>query len=182
MEELGTRIARTVRREREAAGLSVSELARRSGVSKATLSQLENGAGNPSVETLWAIGVGLGVPFSVFVAEPVSGPTLIRAADLTGVPSAVAEYSARLLSASPPGARRDLYLIHAEPGEPRRSLPHHAGTLEHVVLISGRAAVGPADEPVELEPGDYLSYAGDAAHVFEALAPGTSAVLVSELR
>ena len=33
-----------------------------------------------------------------------------------------------------------------------------------------------------LHPGDYLSYAGDAPHVFEALAPGTSAVLISEQR
>ena len=49
---LGPRIAHTLRREREAAGVSVSELARRAGVSKATVSQLEGGSGNPSVETL----------------------------------------------------------------------------------------------------------------------------------
>jgi hypothetical protein len=42
--------------------------------------------------------------------------------------------------------------------------------------------VGPSDAAVVLEPGDYVSYAGDAAHVFEALLPGTSAVMVSELR
>ncbi len=33
-----------------------------------------------------------------------------------------------------------------------------------------------------LNPGDYLTYAGDVAHVFEAVEPGTSAVLISELR
>lgn len=75
-----------------------------------------------------------------------------------------------------------MYLIHADPGEPRRSDPHHQGTTEHVILVSGRAAIGPADAPRELEPGDYLAYAGDVPHVFEALVPGTSAVLISELR
>ncbi|WP_404472710.1 helix-turn-helix domain-containing protein [Microbacterium aerolatum] len=182
MEDLGTRIARTLRREREARGLSVSELARQAGVSKATVSQLENGSGNPSVETLWALGVVLDVPFAVLVDQQANAPTLIRADDLAGVPSAAAAYSATLLSASPPGARRDVYLIQAEPGEPRRSDPHHAGTTEHVILISGQARIGPADDGVLLNPGDYLSYPGDTPHVFEATTPGTSAVLISELR
>jgi transcriptional regulator with XRE-family HTH domain len=182
MEDLGTRIARTLRREREARGLSVSELARRAQVSKATVSQLENGSGNPSVETLWALGVALDVPFAVLVDQQANTPTLIRAADLAGVPSAAAAYSASLLSASPPGARRDIYLIQAEPGEPRRSDPHHVGTTEHVILIAGQAQIGPAGEEVLMNPGDYLTYAGDTPHVFEATAPGTSAVLISELR
>lgn len=182
MEDLRARIARTLRREREGAALSVSELARRAGVSKATVSQLESGAGNPSVETLWALGVALDVPFAVLVDQQANAPTLIRAADHTGVPAAAAAYSATLLSASPPGARRDLYLLQAEPGDPRRSGPHHPGTVEHVVLISGRAEVGPVDETVTLGPGDYLCYLGDAPHIFAAMTPGTSAVLISELR
>ncbi|WP_336297704.1 MULTISPECIES: helix-turn-helix domain-containing protein [Microbacterium] len=40
MADLRARIARSLRREREAHGISVSELARRAGVSKATVSQL----------------------------------------------------------------------------------------------------------------------------------------------
>lgn len=86
MEDLRPRIARTLRREREAAGLSVSELARRAGISKATVSQLENGAGNPSVETLWALGVALGVPFAVLVDQQASAPTLIRASTTPASP------------------------------------------------------------------------------------------------
>lgn len=182
MEDLRTRIARTLRREREAVGLSISELARRADVSKATVSQLEAGAGNPSVETLWALGVALGVPFAVLVDQQSNAPTLIRADDLAGVPSSAAAYSATLLAASPPGARRDIYLIQAEPGDARCSDPHHPGTIEHVILISGQALIGPADEPVLLEPGDYLTYAGDAPHIFEATTAATSAVLISELR
>ncbi|WOF24434.1 XRE family transcriptional regulator [Microbacterium betulae] len=182
MEDLRTRIARTLRRERETAGMSVSELARRAGISKATVSQLEGGSGNPSVETLWALGDALGVPFAVLVDQRAAPPHLVRASGIPGVPSESAPYVATLLAASPPHARRDIYLIQAEPGRPRDSEPHLRGTTEHVVLISGEALVGPADAPVRLTPGDYLSYPGDEAHVFEAALPGTSAVLVSELR
>jgi hypothetical protein len=37
-----------------------------------------------------------------------------------------------------------------------------------------------AQAPVELGPGDYISYPGDAPHIFRALAPDTTAVLVME--
>jgi transcriptional regulator with XRE-family HTH domain len=180
--DLRERIAHSLRHEREVAGISVSELARRAGVSKATVSQLESGSGNPSVETLWAIGDALGVPFSTLVDERTTAPRLIRLGDHAGVPSAASPYLATLLSAAAPGTRRDIYLIQAEPGEPRRSLPHRAGTTEHVVLVAGEALIGPAESPQLLHPGDYLSYPGDAPHVFEARNDGTSAVLISELR
>lgn len=182
MESLGPRIARALRRERESAGLSVSELARRAQVSKATVSQLESGTGNPSVETLWAIATTLGVPFAVFVDDRREGPQLIRAADHPGIRSAESPYEALLLAAGMPQSRSDLYLIRAEPGAPRRSLPHSPGTTEHLVLVSGRALAGPAEAPLDLGPGDYLRYRGDEPHVFEALVPGTAAVLVSEVR
>ncbi|MDF2992563.1 MAG: putative transcriptional regulator [Microbacterium sp.] len=183
MTDLGDRIAATLRRERERRDLSVSELARRAGVAKATVSQLETGGGNPSVETLWALASALDVPFAVLVDEGAHSPTLIRAGDAaTAVPSSASDYLALLLSASPPHARRDIYLLRAEPGVPRVSDPHPRGTIEHVVLVSGRGRIGPADSPFELSPGDYLSYAGDAPHVFEALESGMSAVCVVESR
>jgi transcriptional regulator with XRE-family HTH domain len=179
---LGARIARALRRERERAGLGAAELARRAGVAKATVSQLESGTGNPSVETLWAIATALDVPFSVFVDAPGAQTHVVRAADRPGIRASDAPYEAFLLAAGAPHARSDLYLLRAQPGEPRRSLPHSSGTTEHVVLISGSASVGPAGEPVVLHPGDYMRYRGDAPHVFEARERDTTAVLVSEVR
>lgn len=73
-------IAASIRRERERCGLSMAELARRAGIAKSTLSQLESGAGNPSVETLWALGVALNVPFSRLVDPPRPMVKVIRAA------------------------------------------------------------------------------------------------------
>ena len=173
-------IAASLRRERERTGLSLSELAKRAGVAKSTLSQLEAASGNPSVETIWALSVALEVPFSRLVEAPRRTVRVIRAGEGPRLSSEVATYTATLLASSPTHARRDVYRVQAEPGEPRVSEPHGAGVVEHVVLASGRALVGPADDPVELGPGDYLAYPGDAPHVFKALEAGTSAVLVSE--
>lgn len=173
-------IARSVRRERERAGLSLSELAKRAGIAKSSLSQLESGLGNPSVETIWALGVALDVPFSRLVEEPRRAVRVIRAGEGPVMHSEQSSYSATLLASSPPRARRDVYRIQAQPGEPRVSQPHSAGTLEHVVMGRGLALVGPVDDPVELRAGDYLSYPGDAPHVFRALRKNTAAVIVME--
>jgi transcriptional regulator with XRE-family HTH domain len=173
-------IAASIRRERERAGLTMTELAKRAGIAKSTLSQLESGVGNPSVETLWALGAALGVPFSRLVDPPRPAVRVIRAGEGPITYSEQSAYAATLLASCPPGARRDVYRIDAQPGEPRLSQPHNPGAVEHVILGTGRALVGPVHEPVELAPGDYISYPGDAAHIFKALEPDTTAVIVME--
>ncbi|WP_328873114.1 XRE family transcriptional regulator [Streptomyces sp. NBC_00287] len=173
-------IAASLRRERTRAGLSLSELAKRAGIAKSTLSQLEAASGNPSVETLWALGVALGVPFSALVEPPVPSVQVIRAGQGPTVASEKTEYAATLLSASPPGAQRDIYHLRAEPGPPRESEPHIPGSVEHLIVSTGRVKAGPAGEEVELDPGDYMSYRGDVPHSYEALAPGTTFVLVMQ--
>lgn len=173
-------IAAALRRERNRAGLSLSEVAQRAGIAKSTLSQLEAASGNPSLETLWALCVALDTPFSRLVDPRRPRIQVTRAGEGAAVSSAQADYHAALLSACPPGARRDIYRVTAEPGQQRTSDPHMPGVVEHVVLGSGRALVGPADDAVELGPGDAISYPADLPHVFRALATGTWAVLVSE--
>ncbi|MFF8094554.1 helix-turn-helix domain-containing protein [Streptomyces sp. NPDC016675] len=173
-------IAASLRRERTRSGLSLSELAKRAGVAKSTLSQLEGASGNPSVETLWALAVALDVPFSTLVEPPAAAVRVIRAGEGPQVGSERADYTATLLSSSPSGVRRDLYHLRAEPGAARESEPHLPGTVEHLVVGSGRLLAGPRGESVELGPGDYLTYRGDVPHTYEALVPGTAFVLVMQ--
>lgn len=173
-------IAQALRRERERAGLSLAELARRAGVAKSTVSQLESGTGNPSVETLWALGVALDVPFSRLVEPATPSIRVVRAGDGPRIRSDQADFIGTLLSAGSPHARRDLYVIEIEPGAGRDAAAHTPGSVEHLVVASGRMRAGPAAEAVELGPGDYLTFPGDIPHRYEALAPGTFAVLVME--
>jgi len=167
-------IAASLRRERARSGLSLTELARRAGIAKST------GTGNPSVETLWALGVALDVPFSRLVDPPRRVIQVIRAGEGPVVHAERSHYDAAMLASCPPGARRDIYRIHAQPGPPRESQPHMPGTVEHLVLSTGRVLAGPTNEAVELGPGDYVTYPGDVPHIFDALQPDTSGVIVME--
>jgi transcriptional regulator with XRE-family HTH domain len=176
-------IAAALREQRERAGLSLTELARRAGIAKSTLSQLESGSGNPSVETLWALAVALGVPFSQLVEPPVPPVRVVRAGQGPRIPSERAHFTGSLLAAGSPHGRRDIYVIALEPGpEHRQARPHIPGTVEHLIVAAGRVRTGPADRIVELGPGDYAAFAGDIDHVYEAMEPGTWGVLVMEHR
>lgn len=173
-------IAAALRRERERVGISLTELARRAGLAKSTLSQLEAGSGNPSVETLWALGVALGVPFSRLVEPPAPAVRVVRAGTAPRLRSEQSDFIGTLLAAGGNQARRDLYVLEMEPGAPRLADAHIPGSVEHVVLAGGRLRTGPRSGPVELGPGDYVGFAGDVPHLYEALAPGTWATLVME--
>lgn len=173
-------IAAALRRERHRAGLSLTDVANRAGIAKSTLSQLESGAGNPSVETLWALCVALDMPFSRLLDPPRPAVTVIRAGEGPTFAAAQADYRATLLASSAGTARHDLYVIDSEPGPGRESEPHMPGVVEHVVLTAGRALVGLTEGPATLEKGDYIRYPGDLPHIFQALVTGTQAIMLSE--
>ena len=97
-------IAASLRKERERHGISLAELARRANLAKSTLSQLEAGIGNPSIETVWALAVALDVPFSRLVDPQEEPVQVIRAGEGNVMQSDHAPFAAVLLSACPPGA------------------------------------------------------------------------------
>lgn len=175
-------IAVAIKRERMRANLSLSEVARRAGIGKSTMSGLEAGTGNPSIETMWALAAALDIPLARLLDPPQHEVALVHTKDLPSLPSTASNYAATLLSASPANARRDVYLIQAEPGQPRDSQPHPAGTVEHVILGQGAARIEVLGQSYELHVGDYLTYPGDQPHKFTALQPDTNVVFIVESR
>ncbi len=175
-----TLIARAIQKERSRADMSLSALASKAGLAKSTLSQLEAGQGNPSVETLWAIASALDIPFSFLFEAPQPEVTIIRADEGVQLSSEDSEMSATLLANCPPTSRRDLYRMQLHKGSVRRSGPHPQGTIEHAFIASGRVRLGPAGSSEELGPADYFRYPADVDHAYEALTDQAMLMLVIE--
>ncbi|MDR7273559.1 helix-turn-helix domain-containing protein [Catenuloplanes atrovinosus] len=151
-------IGRRLRELREARGLSLSEVARRAGVGKATLSGLETGTRNPTLETLYAVTAQLGVPLSAALeADPgqrVSG----------------AAVTATLLDTfEEPAAVFEVYRLRVAPGARQSSPAHQAGVTEHLTVFAGTLRAGPVDAPVLTGAGEYVSWRADVPHVYEAV-------------
>ncbi len=175
-----TIIAAAIIRERELAQMTPSALARKAGLAKSTLSQLEAGKGNPNVETLWAIATALDIPFSSLFESPTPHSALIRAGEGDSIAAGQSDFTAVMLDKCPPDRRRDIYRVLMHPGSVRHSQPHPRGTIEHAFLCSGRMRIGLAGDPVEIGPGDYYRFSGDAEHLYEAIAEEALLLLVMD--
>ncbi len=163
-------VAANVRSLRTQAEMTLADLAAAAGLGKSTLAQLESGKGNPSVETLWAIAAALEVPFARIVEEHRPALKVVRAADVPAMHSAETPgWAGRLLTASHGRGTFDLYALDLEEGAARHADPHHAGVVEHLVVVSGRLRAGPQTGPVLLASGDLLIFGADVPHVYEAL-------------
>ncbi len=163
-------MSRNVRLLREQRGLSLAELARQAGLAKQTLSNLEQGTGNPTVDTLFSIAAALGVPVTRLVAEREQMMTVQRGDE--GVWQEHGGYKSRSLDHIYGSGVIENYLlrvVRGPEGTTTPSEPHPVGTLEHLYVINGRVRVGPVESPVELAAGDFVRYPGDRPHLYESL-------------
>ncbi|MCL6445384.1 MAG: XRE family transcriptional regulator [Alicyclobacillus sp.] len=160
-------VSTNLRRLREQQRLSISELERRSGVGKATISSLEGGKGNPTVETLWALAKALNVPFGTLVSEASERKVVVRSDEGVKI-SGTAGYTRFVDRLSSDGCF-EIYEMALVPGEERVADPHPEGVLEHLLVVQGRVLTGPAEAPVLLGTGDYITFRGDLQHIYSAL-------------
>ncbi len=178
--ELSAVVADNLRRHRGRARLSLSELAAAAGVAKSTLSHIEAGRANPSMETLWSVATALGLPFAELVSPHAPEVRVLRAGEGVRVDSAGAPFLVRLLAATGRRGPSEVYAIACEPGAARRADPHPPGVREHLLVTAGRMEAGPLDAPAVLGPGDLATFAADVPHAYRALEGGTAAVLVMD--
>jgi transcriptional regulator with XRE-family HTH domain len=171
---MGAVVGAAVRRLREARKISAAALAREAGLSKATLSKLEAGQGNPTIETVSAIAVALRLPLVDLLSAPVEDvPTLQR---LSAEP---VESSQELLHRIAAGALSEIWRIRIRRLGYRIEGPAHSpGTVEHLIVTRGALRAGPSDNPRILHEGDFLIYAAATPHFYEAMEDRVDATLV----
>lgn len=161
---VGARI-RDARRER---GISMSALARAAGIGKATLSQLEAGERNPTIETLYAICSPLGIPLSVLVGE--SGGSEATAAG--GMRTVLLDLRHR-----PDGATVEVFRLEFPAGARHSSPAHGADVTEHLLVTSGTVRVR-MTESVVVTAGESTTWTSSRMHSYAAVDGPAEAVLV----
>lgn len=160
----GEIVARNIRRLRDRQALSLSALARRSGIAKATLSAIEQGDGNPTIATLHSLAGALRVPVTQLLGpRDVEAPRLVR-----GAGGEAGTDDVPIESFAPDGIV-ELYDLRYEPGDRFGFDAHRAGVIERVLVQTGTLRVGPVGAPEALGAGDYLTFPADQPHLYEAV-------------
>jgi transcriptional regulator with XRE-family HTH domain len=165
--ELGRRVAENLRQRRKARGLSLDDLARSSGVSRAALSQIETCKSNPTVGVLWKIAVGLGVPFAELIGAPRSGVIVLKRGDAQVLRSSDGKFESRPLSPVGASPLVEIYELRLAARAVHASEAHAPGTHEVLVVLTGQLRMRVAEEMHELAAGDSVAFAADRPHAYE---------------
>ena len=169
--DVGEVIAANLRRLRTARRMSLATLASRADVAKATLANLEQGRGNPTIETLWSLALGLGVAFSDLLEDRRETTTVVVGAQ-QGVrvcgSTPGGKLDLRLLDRIERGGLVEVFDMFLPAGTEHSGRPHGSGVVERVFVHGGTITVGPASDPLTLGPGDYARYGADRPHVYRS--------------
>jgi transcriptional regulator with XRE-family HTH domain len=164
-------IAANLHRLRTARRMSLATLASRADVAKATLANLEQGRGNPTIETLWSLALGLGVAFSDLLEDRRETTTVVlRAQQGARVRGSTPgrKLDLRLLDRIERGGLVEVFDMSLPAGTEHLGSPHGSGVVERVFVFAGTITVGPASETLTLGPGDFARYSGDGPHVYRS--------------
>lgn len=165
--ELARRVAENLRHKRKLRGMSLDELARASGVSRAALSQVETCKTNPTVGLLWKIAVGLGVPFADLLGQPKTGISVLRRGDAQVLRSLDGKLESRPLTPAGASALVEMYELRLSARSTHTSEAHAPGTHEFLVVLSGSLRLHVGDEQLDLMAGDSVAFPADRVHAYE---------------
>jgi transcriptional regulator with XRE-family HTH domain len=165
--EVGPRL----RRIRTARGVTLTQLAAATGISKSTLSRLENGLRKPSLELLLPIAQAHRVPLDELVGAPELGDPRVRLR-----PRARKGRVFVPLTQQPSGLHAWKVIIRPEQGDPE--LRTHEGH-EWLYVLSGRLRLILAGHDITMGPGEVAEFDTSLPHWFGAA--GTEPVEILSL-
>ena len=170
---LSSQIGERVRDLRTRQGISLGSLASAARLGKGTLSELERGLRNPTLDTLFAITTALGVPLGAVLADSDDESDVASRSSVHG--EAV---DARLLDRwTDPENVHEVYRIQVREVR-QHSEPHAPGVTETLTVVSGTVLAGDESNPTHIGPGGCASYRGDIAHTYQGVGGDAIAVLV----
>jgi transcriptional regulator with XRE-family HTH domain len=142
---------------RAAGNLTLDDLARRSGVSRAMLSRIERGESSPTAQLLNRVCAGLGVTLSALFASSTATPSpLRRRADQTPWTDPGVGYTRRVVSPATDAASEIVDVEFPAGGDVSFAQSRFAGVEQHIVILAGTMEMHIDDKTYRLDKGDCL--------------------------
>jgi len=161
-----------VRALREAMGLSLRDLAQRTGVSAPMLSQVERSETSPTLAVAAKIAAGLELTLSQLLRlDEADGVTVVRRSERRGGGAQRAGHIYEIVTPPLPGQRAEVsehvLAAGASTGGPGDPPMHEAGSRETAVVTRGRVRLVVGEANYDLGDGDSVTFDADLPHHFE---------------
>ncbi|MBS2032494.1 MAG: helix-turn-helix transcriptional regulator [Deltaproteobacteria bacterium] len=167
MDDLPARLGHNIKQLRDARGLTQQQMAKASGLPRATWTNLESGAANPTLGVLHKVALALQVSIEELISPP-RGAVRFHPRGTLPVRQRGTATIRKLLPDPIPGM--DVDRMELPPLGRLTGIPHTAGTREYLTVESGEIVLVVAGEEWKLGPGDVVSFRGDQRHSY--LNPG----------
>jgi transcriptional regulator with XRE-family HTH domain len=159
---LGTRI----REARTNQGITLQDMAERTGLSKSLLCQVENDKTSPSLQTLDKIAEALMIPAAYLLLQDEQRMQVVRAEQRSVYAFCQPGMQAELLSGA--GSRSlKMFLLTIPPGCNTGNNCHLHQGEEHYLVLEGWVRAVEGDKTVDLKPGDSFHWNGYLRHRVE---------------
>jgi transcriptional regulator with XRE-family HTH domain len=162
-------VAPRLRKVREQRGVTLTDVAERTGISKSTLSRLENGQRKPSLELLLPLAEVYRVPLDDLVGAPESGDPRIRLR-----PRRVHGRTVLPLTRHPGGVQAWKIVIPADQTTPQ---PRTHDGFEWLYVLTGRMRLVLGHQDLVLEAGEAADFDTQLPHWFGSTGEGAAEVL-----
>lgn len=168
VEHVPGEVGRRVREARADRGLTLDQLAGRSGVSRRMVVNVEGGTSNASIATLLRLATALGVSLADLVADPPSDRRLVVSTAARREPlwTGDAGGTAVLVATASTPDMLELWDWTLQPGDVYASDAHRPGTQELLHVISGALMLTVGADVVRLRAGDAASVEADVPHSY----------------
>lgn len=165
-------IGARVKALREASGLSLRDLAERSGVSAPMLSQVERGETSPTLTVAARIAAGLELRLSQLLRlDEAESVTIVRASQGARGGNPKRRHRFEVLTAAQPGQRVEVSRHTLAPagttGAPDDPPMHEPGSRETAIVESGELVLVCDGVRYRLLAGDCVTFDADLPHRFE---------------
>jgi transcriptional regulator with XRE-family HTH domain len=170
-------LAGNLRRLRVARRLSLSDVARATSMSKATLSGIERGSANPTIDTLTTLATALRVSIGELL-EPATA-TEMRVVRADDSPQTADRAGLRVLEATASDGHTELFELSLPAGYTHKGDPRGPGSRSQVLVLQGKMILGPVERISELNAGDYASFSTDVPHLYETLQSAAKALILA---
>ena len=169
--DLGRIIAMNLKQLRTERSLTLGQLAKESGVSKAILSDMEKGESNPTINTIIKVSKGLNVPYSRLMEGVEPESTLVRQQETVMQANENHHYRIFCYFTTSPKRNFELFRVELDPNSSNVSIAHPPKSQEYLYVLEGELTLETETASYTLHPGDSLGFASSVPHTYHNRQP-----------
>lgn len=164
--ELGKIIAINLKALRMERNLTLGQLSKISGISKAMLSDIEKGDSNPTINTIWKIANGLNVPYTKLMDGVEKEATVVRKSEPSVQTGESDHYRIYCYFKNTPVRNFELFYVELDAHSSNATIGHSEKAQEYIYIIQGELILYTELGQHTLQEGDALVFDSSIAHTY----------------